>query len=114
MDKPKKGYQALGDEAKVEVQAMEPDNAAREALRRLGKGMCPQGVSYLGSVALHIYAATADNPLSPPGAAYITQISVGEATEAVTVVGMQELGKRVMAVYRGEKKSIDPNYTVDL
>ena len=112
-NKPQKGYQRLGEDTSIRVSKLPPDQAASRALSQLGKGMTPDGVSYLGSVALHIYGTTADNPLSMPGASYICQVNPGIATEALTIQGMEELGKRLYAWFRGERTSIDPNYTLD-
>lgn len=109
----KKSYQQLGDDTKMTVSRMAPDGQAQQLLARLGKDMCPAGVSYLGSAALHIYGVTAENPLSPPSAAFISQLNLGLTGEATVILGMQELGKRLYGHFNKERTSIDPNYVVE-
>ncbi len=113
-EKPKKRYQVLGSDTSMQVTGLPPDQASADVFARVGRDQCPQGLSYLGYACVFVYGTTSENPLTPPGAAFLTRVNLGQSTEAVAQVALQELGARVYANYRGEKKSIDPNYRVEL
>src|SRR5690554_1946747 len=112
-EKPRKPYQALGDEAKVEVKRLERDEWARQTLQDIGKAFSRPGMKYLGSAAFHVYAVGSELLIAPKEVSIISQVHLGNVSEMSAEFATREFVKRVRAAFTREPRSIDPNYKVE-
>lgn len=115
VSKTNKAYQTLGDEVSVKTERCENDTWAQTMLREIGKTMAEPHFAYLGSAAVHFYSTQSGLVMQLHEGQVKHQLALGSTSEEFAQFGAIEFIKRMQAHYAGkEKRSIDPNYKVDL
>lgn len=106
--------QMLGDETVLTTEAIENDRWAQTMLTEIGKTMAEPGFKHLGSAAVHIYGTDTKMLVETSQAQVKHQLALGDTAEQLVAVAVAEFGKRVVAKYRGERRSIDPTNKVQV
>lgn len=77
-------YKELGIDVELKSEVLPNDPSAHESLRRIGKEICPNGFSYMGSAAVHYFKASMKNEVNT-----IHQMAIGDMNEVLASVGLQ-------------------------
>ena len=102
-EKPKKLYQHLGMDVKLENTRL-IDPPAQAMLKRVGSEIKPAMHTYAGSVAVHIYLNELGAELST-----ISQVCLGDVNEGVALVALSNLQIEMKKHYGRRNSTTDKN-----